>query len=115
MSKNISGNLHIANDVLADMVGHAALESYGVVGMSAPTAADEIARILPHSRLRHGVTVDSVDEGINVDLYVVVEHGTNINTVSQNLIDGVTFILNKYARIPINHVEVHVQGIKVRK
>ena len=38
MNDTIPGNLHVANDVLADMVGNAALECYGVVGMAAPSA-----------------------------------------------------------------------------
>ncbi|MBQ3106087.1 MAG: Asp23/Gls24 family envelope stress response protein [Eggerthellaceae bacterium] len=115
MGTSIPGNLHVANDVLADMVGNAALECYGVVGMTAPTAADGIAKILPASRLRRGVVVSTTDNGVHVDLYVVVEYGTNINTVSQNLIDRVTFVLSEYARVPLDGVEVHVQGIKVRK
>ena len=115
MSTTVPGNLHVANDVLADMVGNAALECYGVVGMSAPTAADGIAKILPASRLRRGVVVTATDAGIHVELYVVIEYGTNINAVSQNLIDQVTFVLAGYARVPLDGVEVHVQGIKVRK
>ena len=39
----------------------------------------------------------------------------SINTVSQNLVDQVTFALKEYARVPIDCVEVHVQGVKVRK
>ena len=39
MSSAISGNLHVANDVLADLVGNAAMECYGVVGVCAPNAA----------------------------------------------------------------------------
>ena len=115
MSTPIPGNLHVANDVLADMVGMAALECYGVVGMAAPTAADGIAKILPTSRLRRGVVVNTTDNGVHVDLYVVIEYGTNINAVSQNLIDRVAFVLTEYARVPLDGVEVHVQGIKVRK
>ena len=115
MTKTIPGNLHVANDVLADMVGNAALECYGVVGMAAPSAADGIAKILPTSRLRRGITVEAREAGIHVDLYVVVEYGTNINAVSQNLVDRVSFVLKEYARVPLDGVEVHVQGIKVRK
>ena len=85
MNDTIAGNLHVANDVLADMVGNAALECYGVVGMAAPNAADGIAKILPASRLRRGVVVTTTEVGVHVELYVVIEYGTNINTVSQNL------------------------------
>ncbi|MEG0323176.1 MAG: Asp23/Gls24 family envelope stress response protein [Raoultibacter sp.] len=115
MTQEIPGSLHVANDVLADIVGNAALECYGVVGMAAPTAADGIAKILPASRLRRGVTVTTTEQGVRVELYVVIEYGTNINAVSQNLIDQVTFALTESARVPIDSVDVHVQGIKVRK
>ena len=115
MNDTIAGNLHVANDGLADMVGKAALECYGVVGMAAPNAADGIAKILPASRLRRGVVVTTTEVGVHVELYVVIEYGTNINTVSQNLVDQVTFALSEYARVPLDGVEVHVQGVKVRK
>ena len=115
MSTPIPGELHVANDVLADMVGNAAMECYGVVGMTAPNAADGIAKILPTSRLRRGVVVDATEEGIHVELYVVIEYGTNIATVSRNLIDQVSFVLAEYARVPLAGVEVHVQDVKVRR
>ncbi len=114
MAEKIPGDLHVANDVLADIVGNAAMECYGVVGMTAPTPADGIAKILPASRLRRGVVVKQTDAGIHVDLYVVIEYGTTIQAVSQNLIDQVTFALTEYVRVPIDAVEVHVEGVKVR-
>ena len=55
------------------------------------------------------------DAGVHVELYVVIEYGTNISAVSQNLVDQVTFALKEYARVPLDGVEVHVQGVKVRK
>lgn len=115
MAEAIPGKLHVANDVLADMVGHAALECYGVVGMVAPNAADGIAKILPPSRLRRGITLDATDSGVHVDLHVVIEYGTNINAVSQNLIEAVSFVLKEQARVPVEGIEVHVEGVKVRK
>ena len=115
MAEPIPGKLHVANEVLADMVGHAALECYGVVGMVAPNAVDGISKILPPSRLRRGIVLNETDTGIHVDLYVVIEYGTNINAVSQNLIDAVNFALKEQARVPVDSVEVHVQDVKVRK
>ena len=115
MSNQIPGELHVANDVLADLVGHAAMQSYGVVGMVASDMADGIATLLPANRLRRGVVVTSTEEGVHVDLYVVIEYGTNITVVSKNLVDAVTFALEQYAKVPLTGVDVHVQGVKVRK
>lgn len=115
MAETIPGKLHVANDVLADMVGHAAMECYGIVGMVAPNAADGIAKILPPSRLRRGIVLDTTDAGVRVDLYVVVEYGTNVKAVCQNLMDSVSFVLKEQARVPIDAVEVHVMDVKIRK
>lgn len=115
MSELIPGDLHVANDVLSDLAGHAALRCYGVVGMAAPSAADGIAKLLPASRLRRGVIVNTGEEGVHVDLFVIIEYGTNINVVSQNLIESVSFALTQYAQVPLIGVDVHVQGVKVRR
>ena len=114
MSEIIPGDLHISNDVLADVVGNAAMQCYGVVGMTAPNAADGIAKILPASRLRHGVVVTKEEQGVRVDLYIVVEYGINVSTVTRNLTDAVRFALTEYTRIPLAAIEVHVQGIKIK-
>ena len=115
MSNTVPGALHVSNDVLADLVGNAAMECYGIAGMTAPNAADGIAKLLPASRLRRGVVVSSNENGIRVELYVIIEFGTNISTVTKNLIDQVTFTLTEQARVTLDSVEVHVQGVKVRK
>lgn len=115
MSQQIPGELHVANDVLADLVGNAAMQCYGVVGMTAADVADGLATLLPANRLRRGVVVSPTDAGVHVDLYVVIEYGTNITVVSKNLVDAVTFALEQYAQVPLAGVDVHVQDIKVRK
>ena len=111
MGNEIAGDLIVSEDVIADVAGHAALECYGVVGMAAPNAADGLAKILPQSRLRRGIVVSSDEEGTTVSLYVILEHGVNINVVSTNLAEQA---LKEFVRTPLKGVEVHVQGIKVR-
>lgn len=115
MMQHIPGELHVSNDVLADLVGNAAMECYGVVGMTAADMADEIISLLPANRLRRGVVVTPQAEGVHVDLYVVIEYGTNLNVVSKNLVDAVTFALTEYAQVPLAGVDVHVQDVRVHK
>ena len=115
MSEKISGDLHIANEVLSDVIGHAVTQCYGVVGMTSPTRAGSIAKLLPATRLRRGVVVDTSENGVVVDLYVIIEYGTNINVVSQNVVDAVTFAINEYIQEPLDSVNVHVEGVKVRR
>jgi uncharacterized alkaline shock family protein YloU len=114
MTHGVPGAVHIANDVLSDLAGYAALESYGVVGMASPTLADGVAQLLPRQKLRKGVRIVSGDEGVSVDLYVVIEHGTNLAEVSHNLADRVRYVLTDIADVHVCAVEVHVLDVKVR-
>jgi len=108
--RRIPGNLSIANEVIADLAGYAAYQSYGVVGM-APPASDVIAKILPVHRMRRGVLTQATEQGQVIDLFVVIEHGVNLAAVSQNLADSVRYVLEHFAQIAVADVRVHVQGI----
>jgi uncharacterized alkaline shock family protein YloU len=109
----VAGKLVIADEVIADLAGYTAFESYGVVGMAAPSMQDGIAKLLPVHRLRRGVLVHSTDEGILVDMYVIIESGTNLGAVSKNLADSVRYVLEHFAQIPVADVRIHVQGIRM--
>ncbi len=114
MAESSHGAVHIANDVLADLAGYAALESYGIVGMASPNLTGGVAQLLPREKLRKGVQVVSDDDGVEVDLYVIIEHGTQLAEVSHNLSNRVRYVLTDVADVAVKSVEVHVLGVKVR-
>lgn len=115
MTTSIPGDVQIANEVLADMAGFAALECYGIVGMASPTMRDGVAQLLSRDRLRKGVQIKNLEGGVRVDLFVLIEHGTNLAEVSHNLSNRVSYVLSTIADVKVDSVDVHVQGIKVRK
>ncbi|MCL2530109.1 MAG: Asp23/Gls24 family envelope stress response protein [Coriobacteriia bacterium] len=108
----VGGTLIVTDNVIADLIGYAALESYGVVGMTAPTFQDGIAKLLPARALHRGVTIQTEEDGISAKLYVVIEYGMSLSTVSNNLADRVRFVLEVYAGLKVKDVTVHVQGIR---
>jgi uncharacterized alkaline shock family protein YloU len=107
----VGGTLKVTDKVIADLVGYAAMQSYGVVGMAAPSLQDGIAKLLPTRALSRGVTINKGEEGISAHLYIIVEYGMNISTVSNNLASSVRFVLETYAGLEVKDVIVHVQGI----
>jgi uncharacterized alkaline shock family protein YloU len=111
---DVKGDINIANDVLADMAGYAALECYGIVGMASPSISNGVAQLLSRDKLRKGVVIASDGEGVTADLYVVIEHGTNLSEVSHNLSERVEYVLANMADVKVVAVNVHVQDIKVR-
>ena len=114
MPKAVGGAVNIANDVLADLAGYASLESYGIVGMASPSLRDGVAQLLPAQKLRRGVRVSTTEDGVVIDLFVIIEHGTNLAEVSHNLANRVRYVLTNTADVKVADVDVHVQGVKVR-
>jgi uncharacterized alkaline shock family protein YloU len=110
-----AGTIQIGNDVLADIAGFAALECYGIVAMASPTLRDGVGQMLSQEKLRKGVRVFSDGEGVTIDLYVVAEYGTNLAEVAHNMSDRVKYVVSSNAEVRVDAVNVHVQGIKVRK
>jgi uncharacterized alkaline shock family protein YloU len=82
--------------------------------MASPSKADGVAQLLPRQKLRKGVKMSSTDHGVEVDLFVVIEHGTNLAEVSHNLAHLVTHTLKEMADVPVARVDVHVMDVKVR-
>lgn len=114
MTAEVGGTVKIHDDVLADIAGFAALEQYGVVGMTSPTVRNGVAQLLSRDKLRRGVVVTHAEEGVHVDLYVVLEYGTNLTEVARILADKVRYALECNAEIASPTVDVHVQDVKVR-
>ena len=90
--KNDIGTIFITEDVLLKVAGYAALECYGIVAMSSKRATDGIVEWLGRENLAKGVQIRSVDDALEVDLFIIVEYGISISacaaTVS-SLVPGI--------------------------
>ena len=116
MADTVNGTLNVSNDVIADIAGYAAMSCYGVVGMAEQLQGAESVRLLPGQRLRKGVLVTSAEDGLAVDLHVVIESGVNMKSVSQNLASSVAFTLQEIAQIDPARLKIaiHIDAMKSR-
>jgi uncharacterized alkaline shock family protein YloU len=112
--KNDNGFIIIENGVIANVAGIAAMESYGIVGMAAKDATDGILEILKIDNLSKGIKVSTENDEIDISLHVVLEYGVKISTVGENIIDRVKFNVESLTGLRINHVEVVVEGIRLK-
>lgn len=109
-----AGMIEIENDVIATVVGGAATENFGVVGMASKNQLrDNINDILRKENYAKGVVVRQEENGVAVDVYIVVGYGTKISEVSRNVQDSVKYNLSNVLGITANSVNVFVQGVRV--
>jgi uncharacterized alkaline shock family protein YloU len=106
------GGIHISPNAIATIAYHATLESYGVVGLAPKNIADDIVKSITREPLR-GVSVDYDDEGINIEIHIIVEYGTRINSVAESVANTVRFHVEKALGLKVNNINVHVAGLRV--
>ena len=106
------GRIKVSPAAIAALVTEAVKECYGVVGMSSRSRLDDLAGSL-HRSARRGVDISEGDNGVIVDVYVVVEYGTRISDVASGVMRRIHFSLTQTAGIPVQAVNVHVQGLRV--
>jgi uncharacterized alkaline shock family protein YloU len=113
MEETRLGKIEVSPTAIASLASQAVLECYGVVGMATKDLASGIVEILQPASHRRGVDVHIGDDLIVVDLYVVIEYGTRITTVAQNIQSVVKYTVEKALGVPVVAVNIHVQDLRV--
>ena len=112
--QNQLGNIDISNDVIATVVGGAATDIYGIVGMASKNQIkDNLNDILRRENYSRGVVVRQEDNGIAVDVYTIVSYGTKISEVCRNVQSKVKYNLESMLGVKAESVNVIVQGVRV--
>lgn len=111
--KNERGTIFIEDSVIANIAGISAMESYGIVGMANKNAADGIFELLKFDNLSKGITVNTENNILRIQLHVILEYGVRISTVGQNIIDRVKFNVEHLTGLEVDDIEVLVEGIRI--
>jgi uncharacterized alkaline shock family protein YloU len=101
------GRISISHDAVAHIVGRVATEAYGVVGMAT-------RRWLPsRDRLGQGISVGgSAEDGVTIELSVVVEYGLNLAEVASTLRNRVQYEVERLTGLRVASVEVRIQDVR---
>ena len=106
------GGIRISPNAVATIAYHAALESYGVVGLAPRNLADGIVHRITREPGR-GISVHYNGEEIDIDVHVIIEYGTRITAVADSMADAVRFRVEKALGLKVNSVNVHVAGLRI--
>jgi uncharacterized alkaline shock family protein YloU len=102
------GRISVSPDAVAQIVGAAAAESYGVVALA---GRSRLSRLVPWG-IKKGVDVELRPDGLAVELRVVVEHGLKLGEVAEAVRARVQYELERMVGLPIASLEVHIDGVR---
>ncbi len=106
------GAIQVSPKAVASIASRALLTCYGVVGMASQNPINDLAATLTHDPHR-GINVRYEHGKIFIDAYIIIQHGTRISTVATSVINAVRFNVEQALGIPVEQVNVYVQGLRV--
>ena len=106
------GSIHVSPQAIATIAYQSALESYGVVGLAAKNIIDGLTNVIVKDPT-HGIEINYDGQRVNIDIYIIIEYGTRIKTVAHSVANTVRFHVERALGIPINEINIHVQGLRV--
>jgi uncharacterized alkaline shock family protein YloU len=109
------GRIEVFPSAVAAIAGHAAMGCYGISGMAGRGLRDGFAELLRRDNVDKGVDVLQADDGLIVDVYVIVQYGIRISEVAHNLQETVKFEVERSVNVPVVKVNVNVQGVREEK
>lgn len=107
-----TGTITYANEVIAIIAGVAANEVEGVAGMCSGGITEKFGR---NKNITKGVKVELGTEEAAVDIYLIVEYGTPIQTCAAAVQENVRKSIESMTGLHVVRVDVHVQGVSFEK
>ncbi len=105
------GRITIAPGVIAQIVEHTTSRCYGVVGFGGGARA-KVGRLLPRNRSAPGISVSGDDDGVTLELHVVVEHGLNLAEVAATIRSQVAYEVERLTGLRVERLEVHIEDVR---
>lgn len=110
---NKCGNVNYSEEALANIVGVSTMECYGVVGMASKNAKDGLWELLKGESLSKGVKINNKDSKLNIELYIIVQYGTKISVIANNVIQKIKYNVETYTDLKVTSITVNVQGVRI--
>lgn len=106
-----NGSVQISEDVIAEVVAHAAVEVDGVVAINTKPGAD-IAEFIGKKNWGRGLKITvSDDNSVTIDCNITVSYGQNVVAIAGTVQTAIINAVNSLAAIKIAAVNVNVCGI----
>lgn len=109
---NELGSILIQKEAIESIARQSTLQSYGVVGLAPKNLFESIRQILKKDA-KYGVEVDFDHEGLVIDLYIMVEYGTRIKSITNSVVNSVKYNVEKTIGLPVRRINVHVRGLRI--
>lgn len=111
---NHLGRISVSNTYFANLVGHVASESFGVVGLVNSNPAQGLRSLFSKNDIPDkGVEIKYAGGELVVDLHIAVTYGVNISAIVKSIANKVAYTLEAASGLTVAKVNVYVAEMQV--
>ncbi len=108
-----NGTIKISDEVIAVCAANATLKTKGVADLAGDFTNLLSKSILGKELLSKGVKVSQSEEGVIVDVFVIVEYKVNIPSVAWDIQEHVKNEIIEMTELKVNAVNINIQGVQM--
>lgn len=108
-----AGNLKISDEVVAVCAANATLKTKGVAELTGGLTNALSKNILGKELLSKGVKVSQGEEGLIMDIFVIVDYQVNIPAVAWDIQEHVKKEVESMTELSVEAVNINVQGVHI--
>ncbi len=103
------GSIQISEEVISIIAGTACFEVEEVVGMAGITG---IMEVISKKNLSKGVEIEMLENGIKVNVNVILKLGSKISKVAVKIQDKVKVAIESMTNLNVDKVNVNITDLK---
>ncbi len=111
-TSNRFGEIKISDESIATVAAKVALDCYGVVSLINKNMSGNLNEMFKQN-FSKGVKVITIDNRIQLDLFVVLKYGVSLSAVCESLKNSVKYHVENFTGMIVDAVNVNVLGIRV--
>lgn len=113
LSVNEIGSIEIDDEIIAKIIGFAAMRCFGVAGMAQKNASDGLISLLNPENMTKGISARLENEGVSADIHIAVTYGSNIPEICRNITSKVVYDIERYTGYELKNLVIHVDKVKI--
>lgn len=108
-----NGIIRVSDEVIAVLTANATLKTKGVADLAGDFTNTLSKSILGKELLSKGVKASQNEEGVIVDVFVIVEYRVNIPSVAWDIQENVKKEITSMTGLKVNAVNINIQGVQM--
>lgn len=112
-TRNVYGDISIADEAVSMVIRKVARECYGVAELVSRRLSDSVLTLFNKEPVAKGIKLVTDGNKIFIDLYVLIADGVNVEAVVQSLKSAVSYHVELFSGMRVKSVNVHVLGMKL--